>query len=147
MPSPSSRRSFYRRFSLHRPSYSRAFLLPSEFGTVAMITSVTAFANLFRDLGLSAATIQAKELTREQQSTLFWINVLAGALLTLIVAALAPLIAWFYAKPELIWATRALSLNYIFSSLARSTMRHLRETWSLASGQPLPRWARSWGLR
>ena len=55
-------------------------LTPTDFGLVAMVTAVTVIASGFADLGLTEATIQRKELTHQQVSTLFWINVAMGSL-------------------------------------------------------------------
>jgi PST family polysaccharide transporter len=93
------------------------FLGPEDYGVIAMVTAITAFAALFQDLGLSASTIQNNELTREQVSTFYWINVAAGTTLTLIVAACSPLFGWFYGRPELTPIALALSTNFFISSL------------------------------
>ena len=50
-------------------------LTPADFGLVAMVTAVTGFAMMFKDLGLSMATVQREQITHAQVSTLFWINV------------------------------------------------------------------------
>lgn len=92
-------------------------LTPGDYGTLAMVTTITAFAALFRDLGLSSAAIQKKGLTTAQQSNLFWLNVLAGATLTAVIAASAPLVARFYGKTELLNVTLVLSLSFIITSL------------------------------
>jgi PST family polysaccharide transporter len=92
-------------------------LSPQDYGVIAMVMAVTAFAGVFRDLGLSAAAIQKKDLTRDQQSNLFWLNVAVGALLTAIVSAASPLVVWFYGEPELLWVTVALSFNFLIGSL------------------------------
>ena len=92
-------------------------LTPEDYGTLAMVTAITAFAALFRDLGLSSAAIQKKGLTTAQQSNLFWLNVLAGTVLTAVIAACAPLVARFYGKPELLNVTLVLSLSFIITSL------------------------------
>ena len=92
-------------------------LTPEDYGTLAMVTAVTAFAAMFRDLGLSAAAIQKKGLTAEQQSNLFWLNVLMGGFVAVLVAACAPFIARFYDKPELVGVTLVLSLNFIIVSM------------------------------
>jgi len=91
-------------------------LTPDDFGIVAMVGAVTAFAGVFRDLGLSAAAIQMKDLTHAQQSTLFWVNVATGAMLTGGLAAASPIVAWFYGKSELITLTIALSLSFLIAS-------------------------------
>ncbi|HEY0894881.1 MAG TPA: lipopolysaccharide biosynthesis protein, partial [Cellvibrio sp.] len=92
-------------------------LSPDDYGVIAMVMAVTGFARLFRDLGLSAAAVQKKELSRDLQTNLFWINVAMGALLTLTVAAAAPFVGMFYKKPELVPVTAVLSLSFTISSL------------------------------
>ena len=82
-----------------------------------MVTAITAFAGLFRDMGLSAAAIQKKGLTSNQQSNLFWMNVSMGLGLTIIVASCSPLVSWFYGKPELTTVTIALSANFLIGSI------------------------------
>jgi PST family polysaccharide transporter len=92
-------------------------LSPNDYGTIAMVMAVTNFAGIFRDLGLSSAAIQIENLTRAQQSNLFWLNVGMGTLLTALVAAAAPLVVWFYGKSELLWLTTTLSLSFIIGSI------------------------------
>src|SRR5450756_4527 len=71
-------------------------LTPADFGLVAMVTAVTGFLTLFKDLGLSEATVQKQEIDQGEVSTLFWVNVAASAFLTLVVLALAPVLARLY---------------------------------------------------
>lgn len=92
-------------------------LTPEDYGTLALVTAITTFAALFRDLGLSSAAIQKKGLTTAQQSNLFWLNVLMGGFLTFLIAGCAPLIVIFYGKPELLNVTLVLSLNFTITSL------------------------------
>lgn len=92
-------------------------LSPDDYGIIAMVLAITTFAGLFRDLGLSVAAIQKQNLTHEQHSNLFWLNIATGALLTIIVASLSPLIAWFYKKPELILLTLVLSSTFLIASI------------------------------
>lgn len=92
-------------------------LTPEAYGLVGMVMVVIAFAALFKDLGLSSATIQRESITSAQVSVMFWINTCVGALLSLLVALSAPLVVWFYGKPELLWVTVALGGNILLSSL------------------------------
>ncbi len=75
-------------------------LTPADFGLVAMVVAVTGLAQGFADLGLSEATIQSQEINHNQVSTLFWINVGIGAILTILMICLAPVLAWFYKQPN-----------------------------------------------
>jgi O-antigen/teichoic acid export membrane protein len=92
-------------------------LTPADFGTVAMVTAITGLASAFADFGLSEATIQRREITHEQVSTLFWINVAIGLGLTLITAALGPVLARFYREPRLIGITLVLSSTFFIGGL------------------------------
>ncbi|HUA68255.1 MAG TPA: oligosaccharide flippase family protein [Candidatus Saccharimonadales bacterium] len=90
-------------------------LLPQDFGLLAMVTSVMSFLQVFRDAGLSTATIQQEKVTHSQISNLFWINLGVGALLGLIVAAISPVIAWFFHEPRLVGITLVLSSSFLLS--------------------------------
>lgn len=96
-------------------------LTPADFGLIAMVTAITGFVVMFKDAGLSMATVQRKDITHEQVSTLFWINVGLSALVMMVIAALAPAIAAFYAEPRLVWITLALAGTMLFGGL---TVQH-----------------------
>ncbi len=96
-------------------------LTPQDFGLIAMVTVVTGFVMMFKDMGLSMATVQRAEINHGQISTLFWINVVLSIGVMLVIAALAPAIAWFYNEPRLTWITLALAGAFIFSGL---TIQH-----------------------
>jgi len=93
-------------------------LLPSDYGLQAMVFTLTAFFSLFKDAGLSVATVQRETLSQEQISTLFWLNVALGAALTIVVAAAAPLLAAFYKQPHLLGITAASATIFLFNSLS-----------------------------
>lgn len=113
-------------------------LTPADFGLITMVTSVTGFASLFKDLGLSMATVQKAEITHEQISVLFWVNVAVSLLITLITAALAPAIAWFYSEPRLIPVTIALSFAFICGGLTVQHQALLRRQMRFATLAVIP---------
>ncbi|HCF28723.1 MAG TPA: lipopolysaccharide biosynthesis protein, partial [Cyanobacteria bacterium UBA11049] len=45
-------------------------LAPQDYGLVGMVTAVTGFIGLFKDMGLSMATVQRAEINHRQVSTL-----------------------------------------------------------------------------
>lgn len=96
-------------------------LSPDDYGLIGMATVIIGFVQLFKDLGLSAATVQKAEIDRQQVSTLFWINLVASCVIALVVVGLAPLIAWFYQEPRLNKITLALAITFLFSGL---TVQH-----------------------
>ena len=97
-------------------------LAPEEFGLVAMVTTVMGFLRIFQDAGLSTATVQREEITHAQVSNLFWVNVFVGGVITLLVAASAPAVAWFYREPRLVGITLVLSPTFL---LASSAVQHV----------------------
>ena len=92
-------------------------ILPHQFGLVMMVTAVTAVADQFRDLGLSTATVQRKEISHQQVTNLFWINVLAGVGIASIIAAVSPLVSAYYEEPRLTLITCILATNFIWGGL------------------------------
>jgi O-antigen/teichoic acid export membrane protein len=89
---------------------------PRDFGLVGMVTAFTGVLNLFRDFGLSAATVQRANVTEEQISTLFWINILVGAILGILLTAMSPVVVAFYHEPHLLWVTVVLATAFIFNA-------------------------------
>jgi PST family polysaccharide transporter len=96
-------------------------LAPEDFGLVAMVTAVTGFAGLFKDMGLSMATIQQKEINEAQISTLFWVNFLISCSFMILLMLVSPLIAIFYKEPLLVKITIVSSLPFFFAGL---TIQH-----------------------
>ncbi|MFY9619536.1 MAG: lipopolysaccharide biosynthesis protein [Pyrinomonadaceae bacterium] len=76
-------------------------LTPADYGLIGMVAVVTGFVSMFKDMGLSVATIQKEEINAEQISTLFWINVLLSIAVMLVMVAIGPIVAWFYGEPRL----------------------------------------------
>lgn len=96
-------------------------LLPSDYGLVDMVIAITGFVMMFKDIGLSMATIQRKEISHKQISTLFWVNVLLGFGIMVMMATLAPVVAWFYGEPRLTDIVLILATVFFFGGL---TIQH-----------------------
>ena len=92
-------------------------LNPEDFGVVAMSLAITGLALQFKDFGLSAAAIQAPDLTEQQASNLFWCNLGLSLLLTGIVMLAAPLAGVFYSNSQLSQITLALSGSILLSGI------------------------------
>lgn len=108
-------------------------LSPQDFGIIAMVTTLTGFIMIFKDMGLSMATVQQAEITHDQISTLFWINIAISVALMLITVLLAPVVAWFYNDPRLTSLTAVLSIAFIFSGLTAQHQALLRRQMRLSS--------------
>src|SRR5262245_53457344 len=93
-------------------------LVPRDFGLVAMATAITGFLLMFRDFGLATASVQRSEITEEQLSTLFWMNVGVGAALTAVCSAIGPALVRFYGEPQLLGITIALASGFLVNGIA-----------------------------
>ncbi len=93
-------------------------LAPADFGLVAMVMSLTGILGMFKDAGLSMATVQREDVTPDQVSTLFWFNVGLSLVLMLASVALAPVIAWFYGEPKLFPIALAVAGLFLVDGLS-----------------------------
>ena len=93
-------------------------LAPDDFGLVGMVTVVVSFGTMFREAGLSTATIQKEHVTEQQVASLFWVNVAMSGFLGLAVVASAPLVALFFGRQELTSITIALALPFLLQGLS-----------------------------
>lgn len=101
-------------------------LRPEAFGLVAMVAVVIAFLELFKDFGLSAATVQRQNVTHADISALFWVNAGLGVAAGLLMIPLAPLLAWFYGEPALVGVTLWLAVGFVLSGLSTQHLAVLR---------------------
>lgn len=93
-----------------------ARLLPrTDFGLMAMITVVLGFGAAYADMGLSNAVIYRQDATRDQLSSLYWLNVLAGLGVYAAILALTAAIAAFYREPRLLHLLPVAGLVFVIA--------------------------------
>ncbi len=95
-------------------------LAPSDFGLMGMLTAVIGFAGMLADLGLSAAVIHKQDMTREQFSTIFYLNVLIGLILTGACFLFSTVVASFFRQEALAGLMRLVSPIFAISGLSQS---------------------------
>lgn len=71
-------------------------LLPEEFGIFAIMALFTSLSTVFLHGGLTAALIQRQDTSREQESTVFWLNLAASIAFALLLLAIGPFVARFF---------------------------------------------------
>lgn len=94
-------------------------LSPHEFGLFAMIASVTALAMVLADGGISNALIHYQDIDERERSTLYWLNLACGAVLSLAVALASPLIAGFFAEPRLALLLPLAGLSFVLTAFGQ----------------------------
>ncbi len=90
-----------------------------DFGLMAMVNVVLAFAQTFADAGVSNAIIHYRDAKREELSSLYWLNLLAGALVFALMWFAAPLVARVYRQPELIDLVRVASVIFVIGPVGQ----------------------------
>lgn len=93
------------------------FVAPSEFGLVSMMSIFLAFSTILIDSGFSQALIHEQQVTRHDESSIFWFNILLGIVVYGCFWFAAPLIADFYEQTRLTILIRVAFLSLIFQSL------------------------------
>jgi PST family polysaccharide transporter len=91
---------------------------PADFGLVAMVTAIVGVGEVFRDFGLSSASIQAKNVSKSQRSNLFWVNASIGVGLALIAWACSPLVASLYSDPAVSTVMVACASTFVINGIA-----------------------------
>ena len=91
-------------------------LSPDDFGIIGMIAIFIAIAQSFIDSGFSNALIRKRDRTDIDNSTVFYFNIVVGAVFYLLLYLCAPAIAKFYNTPILVPVTRIVGLGVIFNS-------------------------------
>lgn len=95
-------------------------LSPEDFGLLAMASVFTGIVFFVLDLGLNAVIVQRQNIEERQISSIFWINVGLGLLMTLVGISASWAIAGFYDSPAVQPIVALLSCNFLVSSLSRT---------------------------
>ena len=91
-------------------------LKPEQFGLIGMLTIFLAIAQTFLDSGFGPALIQRPVVTQEDTSSVFYFNILIGAVCAGLLCFLAPWIAQFYSQPVLVKLLRLMSLLLVINA-------------------------------
>jgi teichuronic acid exporter len=91
-------------------------LSPREYGLIGMLMIFCGIGQVFADSGLSTALVQRPDNSADDEATVFYLNIGAGGVLTLLICAISPLVARFYGQPILVPVLCVLSLQVLLSS-------------------------------
>lgn len=91
-------------------------LSPDEFGIIGMITIFIAISNSLIDSGFSTALIRKTDAQSIDYNTVFYFNLISGAILSILLFVSAPYIGIFFNEPSLVLVTRVMSSSVLISS-------------------------------
>ena len=93
-------------------------LSPSDFGVMGLIVIFVSLSQIILDGGFSLALIQKKDVTDEDYSTVFFVNVFFAILLYAIVFFLSTFVADFYSIPDIKLLMKVVGLNILVNALS-----------------------------
>ena len=93
------------------------FLIPEDYGIVAMATLVTGLAGVFQGMGLSQALVQREGDVEKAASVTFFLNALFGAAMYAVILAAAPMVAGFFSEARVVGVLRVQGVGLVLSSL------------------------------
>jgi len=96
--------------------YLARLLSPDDFGLIGMLAVFIGITNIFIESGFSQALIQKKDRSEIDYATVFYFNLLVSLVCYALLFFIAPLVADFYNKPQLVKLLRVLGLNVIILS-------------------------------
>ncbi|ABQ26153.1 MOP flippase family protein [Geotalea uraniireducens] len=94
-------------------------LTPVDFGLMAMTMVVLGFAAGYADMGLSAVIVQRQDVSRSQLSSLYWLNLIVGTVIFVLIWAVSPLAVAFFHEPLLYWLMPVSALSFVIMSIGQ----------------------------
>ncbi len=88
-------------------------LSPADFGLLAMVLIITGFAQIYSDMGISAAIVHHQDITDNVLSSLYWLNILVGIVIFSILILMTPLVIHFFNEPLLKNLYKLSVLNFL----------------------------------
>ena len=93
---------------------------PKDYGLIALTGIFTSISAAITDAGFEKTLVQKKDLTPLQITTIFYINILLGLLITLIFIGLAPFIAAFFNEPKLTLILQVVSSGILITAFGQT---------------------------
>ena len=95
--------------------YAR-LLSTEDFGIFAILMIFVGFLDMFKDLGTREVLIHTKNPSKELYSSVFYLNIFVGFILTLVIILLSSPISIFFDSPKVNELLKLISINFIITS-------------------------------
>jgi O-antigen/teichoic acid export membrane protein len=92
-------------------------LAPSDFGVIALLGLFSGIALVFVDGGMSLALISRRGGAPDEETSVFWFNIVMGVICAGLLTFISPLVARFYDQPVLQPLMSVVSAQVIIGSL------------------------------
>jgi len=94
-------------------------LAPADFGLIALVVAIMAILQIFSDAGISNAIIHYQNISREQLSSLYWLNVSVSVFLALTLAASSYWVAAWYQQLALQYLLMLAAVTLVVGALGQ----------------------------
>jgi PST family polysaccharide transporter len=101
-------------------------LSPRDYGLVAIVLALVAFAPTLIDLGTTDAVVQRKRITHADMSTLFWLKLSIAGVLALLLVGGSGFLASAYGEPALTGIALVSSLMFVIVALSAQHVALMR---------------------
>jgi PST family polysaccharide transporter len=91
---------------------------PAAYGLIAMAFLVTSLLEAVRDVGTGQALIRERHMSDDLASTVFWMNVMLGSAVTLLVVLAAWPAAYFFHEPKIVPVLEVLSISFFLGAMS-----------------------------
>jgi O-antigen/teichoic acid export membrane protein len=92
------------------------YLTPYDFGLFAMVLLFTSIVQLLNDFGIKSLIVLHPNPSQELKSTIYFLNILIGTILSILFFFSAELISSFYNNMEIINIIVIMSITFVFTS-------------------------------
>ncbi len=94
------------------------YLVPGDYGLVALTTGVNVFAGMIHSVGLRESLILRQAEIAEWINPAFWLGLARSLLSVAMLLVAAPILVWFYHQPRLYGLFLVIAITGVFSSLS-----------------------------
>jgi O-antigen/teichoic acid export membrane protein len=92
-------------------------LLPDDFGLMAIVMIAVGLCGALSDMGINNAIIHRQNITPNQLSSIYWLNIFSGFVIFALVLCISPLVGVFYDEPRLVGMINTLSPVFIITAI------------------------------
>ena len=100
------------------PVIMARMITPDEYGIFVMASVFTGISAVFTNFGTGQAIIQHQKHDHELESSVFWLNLMVGAVVAMIFLIGAPYISSFYGNSNVMTVVSVMTVNIILNSAA-----------------------------
>jgi O-antigen/teichoic acid export membrane protein len=106
--------------------YIAKLLTPGDYGLMTMGAFLTAYMEVFAEMGLGTAIVHRLETTQEELSSVFWLAVSVGVMLSLVCLGLAYPTAWIFNDRRTLPVTCLIAPLFVVGSAMTVPLNILR---------------------